>query len=204
MTAIILAGGRSSRLGQNKALQTMEGKSLIQRVIDRLAILSTEIIIVTARGEEIPCSSTLSVRTVADVYTESGPLAGIYSGLRASTCPRAIVVGCDTPFLNVNLLDYMSRISSTFDAVVPRIEDNVEPLCAVYSRNCLASIQRLLEENNLRVNNLYTMVKVRYLGEDEIDRYDPKRLSFFNVNTEADLVRAREMVVREGLDGPGA
>lgn len=201
MTAIILAGGKSSRLGRSKALQTIGDRSLIQWVIDRLAILVTEIIIVTARGEEIPHSSTMNTKTVADVYADRGPLAGIHSGLRASACLRAIVVGCDTPFLSVDLLGYMCQISSTFDVVVPRIEDKVEPLCAVYSRNCLPPIRRLLEENNLRVNSLYPMVKARYLGEDEIARYDPRHLSFFNVNTKADLVRARELATERGWRG---
>ncbi len=202
MTSIILAGGKSSRLGQNKARQTIEGKSLIQWVMDRLAILSTEIIVATAGSEPMPCASAVTIKTVSDVYPGKGPLAGIYSGLRASTSPRAIVVGCDMPFLSVSLLDYMSRISSTFDVIVPRIEDKVEPLCAVYSRSCLAPIQGLLEQNELRINELFTMVRVRYIGEDEINRFDPEHLSFFNVNGKADLNRARSLATeREWTTG---
>ncbi|TET58114.1 MAG: molybdenum cofactor guanylyltransferase [Dehalococcoidia bacterium] len=193
MTSIILAGGKSSRLGRSKALQAIKGKSLIQWVVDRVAILSMEIIIATARGEAIPCSSAVRMKTVTDIYPGKGPLVGIYSGLRASTSPRAIVVGCDMPFLSVGLLDYMSRISSPFDVVVPRIEDKVEPLCAVYSRGCLAPIQGLLEQNELRINELFTMVRVRYIGEDEINRFDPEHLSFFNVNGKVDLDRARSL-----------
>ena len=193
MTSIILAGGKSSRLGRSKALQAIQGKSLIQRVVDRVAILSTEIIIATARGEAIPCSSAVSIKTVADICPGKGPLAGIYSGLTASNSPRAVVVGCDMPFLSVGLLDYMSRISSTFDVIVPRIEDKMEPLCAVYSRSCLGPIQGLLEQNELRINELFTTVRVRYIGEDEINRFDPEHLSFFNVNGKADLDRARSL-----------
>ena len=202
MTSIILAGGKSSRLGRSKALQAIQGKSLIQRVVDRVAILSTEIIIATARGEAIPCSSAVSMKTVADICPGKGPLAGIYSGLRASTSPRAIVVGCDMPFLSVSLLDYMSRISVASDVVVPRIEDKVEPLCAVYSRSCLAPIRGLLGQNELRINELFAMVRVRYIGEDEINRFDPEHLSFFNVNGKADLDRARSLATeREWTTG---
>ena len=200
MTSIILAGGRSLRLGPSKALQVIEGKSLIQWVMDRLAILSTEIIIVTADGEPMPCTSAVTIKTVSDVYPGKGPLAGIYSGLKASTSPRAIVVGCDMPFLSVGLLDYMSRISSTFDVIVPRIEDKMEPLCAVYSRSCLAPIQGLLEQNELRINELFTMVRVRYIGEDEINRFDPEHLSFFNVNGKADLDRAKKLAAEKGWE----
>ena len=191
MTSIVLAGGKSSRLGRNKALQVIGAKSLIQWIVDRLATLSTEIIIATAHGETIPCSSSTEIRIAADIYPGKGPLVGIYSGLMASSSPRAIVVGCDMPFLSVDLLDYMSQISSTFDVVVPRTREKVEPLCAVYSKNCLASIHNLLERDELRLSELLNMVKVRYIEEDEIDRFDPEHLSFFNVNTQANLAKAR-------------
>jgi len=196
MTSIILAGGKSSRLGRNKALQFLEGKSLIQRVVERLEVLSTEIIIVTAGGESMPCSSTVTVKTVSDVYAGRGPLVGLYSGLTASTCHHSVVVGCDMPFLSIGLLEYMSHSSSAFDVVVPRIEDRVEPLCAVYSTSCLPAIRDLLERDELRINRLFNMVKVKYVGEAEINRFDPEHLSFFNINSRADLVRARQITAR--------
>jgi molybdopterin-guanine dinucleotide biosynthesis protein A len=198
MTSIILAGGKSSRLGQSKALQSIGGKSLIQWVVDHLAILSTEIIIATAHGEAIPCSSTVKIKTVADIYPGKGPLAGIYSGLIASSSSQAIVVGCDTPFLSVGLLEYMTQLSSTFDVVVPRIKNKLEPLCAVYSKNCVAPIQELLEQNELRISELFRMVKVRYIEKDEINSFDPEHLSFFNINSQADLDRARRLATERG------
>ncbi len=198
MTSIILAGGKSSRLGQSKALQVVEGKSLIQWVVDRLAILSTEIIIATAHGEAIPCSSAVRIKTVADIYPGKGPLVGIYSGLIASSSSRAIVVGCDTPFLSVSLLEYMTQLSSTFDVVVPRIKKKVEPLCAVYSKSCLAPIQRLLEQNELGISELFSMVKVKYIEEDEMNSFDPEHLSFFNINSQADLNKARKLAAERG------
>jgi molybdopterin-guanine dinucleotide biosynthesis protein A len=197
MTSIILAGGKSLRLGRSKALQLIEGKSLIQWVVDCLAILSTEIIIVTAHGESIPCSSSVMTKTVADIYPGKGPLVGIYSGLRASSSPRAIVVGCDTPFLSTGLLEYMAQICSTFDVVVPRIKTKLEPLCAVYSKNCLAPIQELLEQDERRIRKLFDMVEVKYVEEDEINRFDPKHLSFFNINSQADLDRARKLAAEK-------
>jgi molybdopterin-guanine dinucleotide biosynthesis protein A len=100
MTSIILAGGKSSRLGRSKTFEPIGGKSLIQWVIDHLAVLSTEIIIATAHGEKIPYASAVRIKMVADVYPGKGPLVGIYSGLIASSSPRAIVVGCDMPFLS--------------------------------------------------------------------------------------------------------
>ena len=175
MTSIILAGGKSSRLGRNKALQVIGSKSLIQWVVDRIAMLSTEIIIVTARGEVIPCYSTVEIKTVADIYPEKGPLVGIYSGLISSSGSRAVAVGCDTPFLSVKL----------------------EPLCAVYSENCSDPIQRLLEQDELRIDRLFSMVKVKYVEEDEINGFDPEHLSFFNINSQADLDRARKLATQK-------
>jgi molybdopterin-guanine dinucleotide biosynthesis protein A len=166
-------------------------------VIDRLATLSTEIIIATAHGEAIPCSSAVKTKTVADTYPESGPLVGIYSGLIASSSSRAIVVGCDTPFLSVGLLEYMTQICSTFDVVVPRIKNKLEPLCAVYSKHCSSPIQSLLEQDELRIRKLFSMVKVKYVKEDEINRFDPEHLSFFNINSQADLDRARKLAAEK-------
>ena len=201
MTSIILAGGKSLRLGRSKALQAIGGKSLIQWVVDRLAILSTEIIIATAHGETIPCSSAVRIKTVADIYPGKGPLVGIYSGLIASSSSRAIVVSCDTPFLSAGLLEYMTQTCSTFDVVVPRIKNKLEPLCAVYSKNCSGLIQGLLEQDELRIRKLFSMVKVKYVEEDEINRFDPEHLSFFNINSQDDLERARKLAAEKGTEG---
>ncbi|MCK5182249.1 MAG: molybdenum cofactor guanylyltransferase [Dehalococcoidia bacterium] len=201
MTSIILAGGKSSRLGRSKALQIIEGKSLIQRVVDRLAILSTEIIIVTAHGEAIPCSSAVRIKTVADIYSVMGSLVGIYSGLIASSSLRAVVVGCDMPFLSVGLLEYMTQICSTFDVVVPRIKDKLEPLCAVYSKSCLVPIQELLEQNELMITKFFSVVKVKYVEEDEINSFDPEHLSFFNINSQDDLERAKKLAAEKTMEG---
>lgn len=197
MTSIILAGGKSLRLGQNKALQIIRGKTLIQWVVDRAALISREIIIVSAHGEAIPCSSTVRTKTVADIYPEKGSLGGIYSGLAASSSARATVVGCDMPFLSIGLLQYMTQIYPTFDVVIPRIEDKLEPLCAVYSKICLVHIKKLLEQNELKISRLLSMVNVKYIGKDEIDKYDPEHLSFFNVNSQDDLEKARRLAAQK-------
>jgi len=201
MTSIILAGGKSLRLGRSKALQIIEDKSLIQWVVDRLAILSTEIIIATAHGEPVPCSSPVRIKTVADIYPGKGPLAGIYPGLIASSSSWAIVVGCDTPFLGVGLLEYMTQICSTFDVVIPRIKNELEPLCAVYSKNCLVPIQELLERDERQIRKLFSMVNVKYVEEDEINRFDPEHLSFFNINTQDNLGMARKLAAEKGIEG---
>jgi len=198
MTSIILAGGSSSRFGWNKALEIINGKNLVQRVVNCLISLSKELIIVTAQCENFPYSpSSPMIKIVADIHPGKGPLCGIYPGLVISSCSRAIIVGRDMPFLNIALLNYMTQLSPAFDIVVPRIGERTEPLCAIYSKNCLSPIHKLLERNELRISELFSVVRVRYVEESEIDRFDPEHLSFFNINTKADLGKARRLAVRE-------
>ena len=105
------------------------------------------------------------------------------------------------PFLSVSLLEYMSQTLADSDVALPRIGEMVEPLCAVYSKNCLAPIQCLLEEDELRISRLLAMVNVRYVEEDEIDTFDPKHSSFLNINSQADLDRARKLAAEKTMEG---
>jgi molybdenum cofactor guanylyltransferase len=191
ITSIILAGGKGARLGSNKALQLLDGRSLIQWVVDCLSPFSTEIIIATADGESIPCCSPVTTKTVADVHRGKGPLAGLHAGLTATAYSTAVVVGCDMPFLSGALLQHMLRMSVGFDAVVPATRKGIEPLCAVYSRRCLPHIESLLEHNRPSVRELFDLVRVHYVGDEEFDVLDPGRLSLFNINSPEDLAAAQ-------------
>jgi len=192
--SIVLAGGKGLRLGHEKTLETVGNESLIQRVLFSLSFFNSDIIIVTAAKQSLPQFFDYpKLRVVTDAYPGKGPLGGIYTGLAASDSFYNLVVACDMPFLNQALLDYMIQISASFDLVVPRLGNMIEPLHAVYSKGCLAPIECLLKQGNLSIRELFTLVKVRYVEAMEINRFDPKHLSFFNVNTEADLETAREI-----------
>lgn len=192
--SIVLAGGKSLRLGHEKALETVGNKSLIQRVVFSLGFFDSDIIIVTAAKQSLPRSIDYpKLRMVTDAYPGRGPLGGIYTGLAVSDSFHNLVVACDMPFLNRALLDYMIQVSAGFDLVVPRSGNMVEPLHAVYSKGCLAPIESLLKQGSLSIRELFASVRVRYLEAAEINRFDPKHLSFFNVNTGADLKTAREI-----------
>ena len=196
--SIVLAGGKGLRLGHDKALETVDGKSLIQWVVSSLSFLNNDIIIVTAAERFSPrftdCPEKLKI--ITDAYPDKGPLGGIYTGLAASESVYNLVVACDMPFLNQGLIDYMVRISDGFDLVVPRLGKLFEPLHAVYSKGCLAPIEGLLKRGNLKIHGLFPRVRVRYVEAAEINRFDPEHRSFFNVNTGADLETAREVVRR--------
>lgn len=200
ITSIILAGGRSSRLGREKLAEVIAGKSLIERAISRLSALSQEILIVISQKQarsSLPSYTYPEARTVVDLYPETGSLIGIYTGLVHSSNSLNLVVACDMPFLNLELLRYMVKIAPGFDVVIPKIGDKMEPLHAVYSKNCIKPMEDLIKQGNLKIRGFFDSVKVRYVGEEELDRFDPERLSFFNINTEADLKRARMLAALE-------
>jgi molybdopterin-guanine dinucleotide biosynthesis protein A len=181
-------------LGHDKALETVGNRSLLEWVVYNLGLLDSDIIIVTAREQSFPqFTGSPKLRIVTDTYPGKGPLGGIYTGLAASDSFHNLVVACDMPLLNQALLRYMIQVSADFDLVVPRLDDVVEPLHAIYSRNCLTPVGELLKEGNLRVSDLFPLVRVRYVEAEEINRFDPRHLSFFNINTQADLAMAREL-----------
>jgi len=194
MSSIVLAGGRSLRLGRDKAQEEIGGQRLIDRVIERLKLLGDEIIVVTSSNNRIP---NIGVRQVHDSYPGKGALVGIYSGLREATSQYNIVVGCDMPFLNIDLLKYITGVAVNFDIAIPRIADQVEPLHAVYSRDCLAQMEEQMKAGRFKVSDLLGSVKVRYVEGGEIDRFDPQHLSFLNINYKSDLEKARAMLIKE-------
>ncbi len=199
ITSIILAGGKNLRLGRSKALEVINGKSLVERVIERLAPLSSRILVVTS-GEQFELPGNHPAEIFEDVYPERGPIGGLYTGLMASKSQTNIVVACDMPFLNTELLSYMVGLSSDFDAVVPRVEKGmIEPLHAVYSSNCLSTIGKQMENNHLSIHAFLDKVHVRYIERTESEKLDPQLLSFFNINYQSDLDRAIDLAEKYGI-----
>jgi molybdopterin-guanine dinucleotide biosynthesis protein A len=201
LTSIILAGGKSSRLGRCKLSESLSGKSLIEHVIRRLEPISNHILIVTA-DEQSRLLITNKAELVTDLYPAKGPLGGIYTGLLASKSPYSLVVGCDMPFLNINLLRYMKDQIQGFDAIVPRLEmDKIEPLHAIYSRRCADIIQTQLEHDHLKISQTVDKLCTRYVEREECKRFDPYLLSFFNINSPADLRRASNIIKKNVWGG---
>ena len=195
ISCIVLSGGRGLRLGRDKNKEVVGESCLLQRVVSRLSLLECEIIIVTASKQSpLPPMDYPRLRIIEDTYSGKGALGGIYTGLAASSSRYNLTVACDMPFLNYNLMRYIMQLSPGFDAVVPRVSDTFEPLHAVYSRDCLVPIETMFRQNKLSIYTLFNLIKVRYVGVDEIDKFDHKHWSFFNINTEDDLNMARELV----------
>ena len=186
----MLAGGRSRRLGCNKALEQFGDRPLIQRVIDTITHLDDDIVVVAASKGQLPQLDD-RIRTAIDRYPISGALVGIFTGLKSARSQHCLTVACDMPFLNIDLLRYMISVSEACDAVIPRMGDMIEPLHAVYSKDCIEPIQLQIDSGNLKISDLLSKIRVRYIDREEIECYDPQHLSFMNVNSESDLKKAR-------------
>lgn len=195
-TSIVLAGGKGTRLGKDKLQEVVGDRSLLQRVVDGLSPVSERILVVTAEGQGRPPlqATRIEVAAVTDIYRGKGALGGIYTGLSAMDSRHGLVVAADMPFLNAQLLQHLVSMATDFDVVMPRIKGQIEPLHAVYSRDCLPAIQEQIERNQLQIRILLERVRVRYVEEAEIERFDLRHLSFFNVNTPDDLERAKNIV----------
>lgn len=176
----------------------MGDRTLLERVVVRLGGLVDRILIVTSQKgregiEEKRLEFGPDVSLITDLYPGKGSLGGIYSGLAVSPSFHNLVVACDMPFLSPRLLEYMTRLSPGFDVIIPRLGGVLEPLHAVYSKNCLAPMKALLDNNHLKIIDFFPEVRVRYVEEDEVRSLDPHQLSFFNVNTAADFERAQAL-----------
>ncbi len=194
ISSIILAGGKSSRLGHDKVLEKVGNTSLLEQVISRIDSLSKEIIIVTAKERTFKqLASRPKVKIVSDIFPGQGSLGGIYTGLVKSDSFYNLVVAADMPFLNVPLLRNMIIMADGFDFVLPRVNGLFEPLHAIYSRNCIQPIEHILNEGKRVIVELFNYVKERYIEAEEVDRFDPKHLSFFNINTKEELERAKKI-----------
>ncbi len=196
ITAVILAGGQSRRLGRDKAVEPFAGEPLIRRVIRRAsaAVNATEVVIVVAdaaRAAALPLDD--AHRSAVDVFPDCGSLGGIYTGLDATRTEWALVVACDMPFLSPPLLEHMASLRDGVDAVVPVVNGRPEPTHALYSRRCRSAIEKRLRAGELKISGFFDDVTVRYLPEDEVRRFDPELMSFFNINRPEDLTRALEL-----------
>lgn len=188
-SAIVLAGGRASRLGGvNKARLEVGGRPLLERVLDSVAPLTSQLLVVGHLAGGLPPSRA---QVVPDLFPGGGSLGGILTGLIHSKYDLAIVVGCDMPFLSTDLLRLILESSQGSDVTVPRIGPYQEALHAAYRRSCIPVFQDALESGRRRIVDCYARVRLREIPEEELRRLDPELRSFMNVNTPEELERAR-------------
>lgn len=180
VTGVILAGGASSRMGRDKGLLEIGGKPFIEVMYATLSGLFPEVIVVTndpQRYSFLPC------RMVPDIHPGNGALAGIHAGLSACSTERAFVTGCDLPLLRPDLIRYLASLPDAVDAVVPRTPDGLQPLHAIYRRECLPVMEKRMQDGDASVMNLLAELTIRTVTSEEIASFDPAFSSFRNINT---------------------
>jgi molybdopterin-guanine dinucleotide biosynthesis protein A len=183
LSVAILAGGKSKRMGQDKALMSFLGRPLILRIIERLQSLSDELFVMTTRPADY---AFLGIPIYSDLGTGQGALGGLYSSLLTATKPFVAVTGCDMPFANPSLFEYEHdlMISTGADVVIPSTSVGLEPLHAVYRREtCLPVLQAELEAGERQIIAWFPKVKVHILPLEVTARYDQNHLTFCNLNT---------------------
>ena len=194
VSVAILAGGQSSRMGQDKAFLMLGGRSVIERVLECVQPLSDEVTLITNTPERF---RHLGYRMVGDVYPGKGSLGGIYTAIHAARNSHCLVVACDMPFLNADLLCHLTELAPGYDVVIPRIEEFPETMHAVYGKACLEPIKRRLLAGRLKIIGFFGDVRVRYVERDDAARFDPTFRSFLNINTPDDWERVQRMAGEE-------
>lgn len=189
LTGIILAGGKSLRMGADKAFLEVEGTPIIRRIYTLFQKLFREVIIVTNQERLF---RDFDARVCGDLIPDGGAAGGLFSGLFFSSFHYSFTVACDMPYLKEPVIQYLISRIEGYDAVVPKSKDGLQPLHAIYSRNCLEPLREIIAMGNRRVVDFYPMVRVKVIEEDEFSRLDPMGQSFINVNTPSELLSLKK------------
>ena len=187
ITGVILAGGKSSRFGSNKALALLQGKPLVQHVTDTVASIFNDCLLVTNTPEVY---DFLNIPMIRDRYQDMGPLAGIHAALRHTGKSWIFVVGCDMPAVTPDLISFLcSLVHDDFDAVIPWLNTGAEPLCGLYHTSALEQIELNLKGGESKVKEILEKLAVRKINEEELRAVVRDLQVFANVNREQDLDR---------------
>ncbi len=194
-TGIVLAGGWSRRMGQDKSRLPFGGTTLLTWVVRRVAQACAPVIVVARAASDYP---DCGARVISDRRPGEGPLAGLAAGLAAAETAYAAVVPCDLPFIEPALLQGLSALAPGWDVVVPVVGGRAQPLCAVYSRTIASIAEDMLRRADRAVHQLVTQpgVRAHQVLEDALTAWDPGLRTFVNINTPEDYERARDMLTR--------
>lgn len=189
-TGVILAGGKSVRMGTDKAFLKIGAQGMIEHIAGELTKVFQEVLI--SGGDPIT-GRRLGLRVVADLVESNSPLSGIHAALHEALYDQCLVVACDMPFVSANMADFLIKRVEGYDVAVPRHGEYLQPLFAAYCRSCLPAIEKYLSAGRRKTAGFYPLVRVNYVDMEEIYSNDAIETIFFNVNTPVDLHRAREI-----------
>lgn len=189
---VIQAGGQSTRMGKDKGLLQFGKFKMVEYILHQISGMGEKNFIVSNQPEEY---QKFGLPVYPDIYQNIGALGGFHTIFSFLERDYAVVLACDMPFVNRDLINYLISLTKDFDIVVPRLTQNefVEPFRAVYSKKCLYAVERAIARGNRKVISFFDDLRVRYVEKNEIHIYDADERSFFNVNTPADLQQAIQM-----------
>jgi len=189
-TALILAGGDSRRMGQDKAALVLNGKALLQSVTATMQEVFPKVIVSVRQVRD-----GLEVPQVCDTQVDSGPLAGLAAGIESVATPWIFAVACDMPFINPAVIEYLAGQRADCQAVVPVVHGYPQPLAAFYASSCLDEVHDILNGNGKHsLRALLERLLVRYVSEEQMLALDPQLRSFFDLDTPQDVVIAMNEV----------
>jgi molybdenum cofactor guanylyltransferase len=180
MTGIILAGGKSSRMGRNKAFLEFEGQTLIERSLRVLRSVFSEIII-SSNSPEL--YDRYGEKIVEDIYLDQGPLGGLHACLNEAKYDFSFFVACDMPFLNAEVIRFLAGMKGEAAIIVPEVDGGLHPLHAFYHKSCLPVIEKKLEAKSLKLTNIFQECSIRIVQEYEFKNFSQVRQVFKNINT---------------------
>ena len=183
ISCIILAGGKSSRMGTDKGLMDFNGKAMIVHVIELVRKYFSEVMIISNNNSY----EKFDIPVYPDAYNGSGPVVGIMTGLAMSTTPWNFIVACDLPFLNHGILELLINNTNGYDAVVPFHHENPEPMCAMYNKSCIPAFSKNIESGIYKIQEAFPHFNVNFIPvpEDLFNGTNP----FINLNSKEDMER---------------
>lgn len=191
LAGIILAGGRSSRMGTDKAALPWGESDVLHTQLAVLATVCDELIVVSNKPRSICLSG---VQMVSDRFIGCGPLGGFEAGLAAARPEVCVVVGCDMPFIDAGSMRYIAQAAAGFDAAVPFTNGRYQPLYACYQRSCLPLLRSQLQAGHYQLTELLAGLRIRSVSTEELAQYSPELLMLQNLNTPAEWQQAKEQL----------
>ncbi len=200
VAAVILAGGKSSRMGRDKASIVIGGRSMLQWVIDAASEVAGTVVVVTARWQALPSMEARGrLVLVTDEREDAGPLAGMVTGLGVVEAPVALLLSCDQPFVQPALLTMLAAQAMEAAAAIPMVGRELQPLCSAVRRDARDTLRAMLERGVWAAGAIADLDGARQVERREWSRVDSEGLSFVGVNTPEELVRAEAIAARLDL-----
>ena len=195
VTGVLLAGGKSRRMGEDKRHLFVGEQTLLERGLRVLQSIFQEVLVVIAQ-DSLPLG--IDARVVRDLVPDCGSLGGLYTGLTQATTPYIFVVACDMPFLNQAVIAQFTSRRAAIDIVMAKLATRLHPMHALYSKRCLPVVDKMIGARQLKIQEIVSelSLRVRYITEADLRSIDPSGHSFYNVNTMADLEAARSLLAR--------